>query len=134
MNTVDFVYSPLHRVRFITVDNDGYKYKDTGEEVKPGEIVHSGQRISFADFLNWAGKPEHYLLDSADERVVKIYGEANCAMHVCCADGFFDEQYLPWDEFEKYNTVIVVGNRFIMINDDGEEIELTALTPSVPMV
>lgn len=130
MEQVEFIYTPSHDVRFITADNSGYTYKDNGEEVEAGMVVYEGQKISFDEFVEWAMQPNHYLLDAPDDRVVKIYGnkDEHC---IVCADGFFDEHYMPWEEFEEYNNVICVGDKFILINDNGvgEHIELIALSP-----
>ena len=135
MEQVEFIYTPSHTVRFITADNSGYTYKDNGEEVEAGMVVYEGQKISFKEFVEWSMKTGHYLLDAADDRVIKIYGERDeyyveddeyC---VVCADGFLDEHYLPWEEFKEYNNVICIGDKFILINDDGEHIELIALSP-----
>lgn len=125
---IEFVYTPAHDIRFVTADNTGYIYKDTGEEVEIGMLVYQAQKISFNEFVEWAMQPNHYLLDAADDRVIKIYGEDG-EYCVVCADGFSDEHYLPWEEFERYNNVICGGNKFILINDNKERIELVALSP-----
>lgn len=124
---IEFVYTPAHNIRFVTADNTGYIYKDNGEEVEIGMLVYEGKKISFKEFVEWSMKPGHYLLDVADDRVIKIYGEDD-EYCVVCADGFSDEHYLPWEEFKEYNNVICIGDKFILINND-KHIELVALSP-----
>lgn len=131
---IEFVYTPAHNIRFVTADNTGYIYKDNGEEVEIGMLVYEGKKVSFKEFVEWSMKPGHYLLDAADDRVIKIYGEHDeyCVEDdeycVVCADGFLDEHYLPWEEFKEYNNVICIGDKFILINND-KHIELVALSP-----
>lgn len=91
--------------------------------------VRQGLEIPYVDFLSWAADDNHYLCDSANDRVLKIYPEHE---RIVSADGFYDSEYLPWDEFTKYNKVINTATEFILVDSEGNYKEFTILTPGKP--
>ena len=125
----EFVFDPVGRKLRVIPDNSvGYIYAGTGEPVEMGMVVHTAERITFGQFIDWATKNFNFLLDKQDDRVVKIY-ENDEGYDILCCDGFFDEHYLPWDEFSMYDTVFVAGgNQFVLMDtENGRMIEFYAL-------